>query len=151
MFKIPSIQTSLEFTDTWPALKFYQNEHVIEYDLFIEEDDTEVLINLITKPGLELTTYCCLFTEFDPEKNRTIYCNPFSFRANLNSGKYTVRVELQNGITLDSESCEQFLKYLENGGNEFVFRLAASKKCSINKKGMFSYFIDLLKIIFFLD
>ena len=129
LFKIPVIKTFLEFTDSWPALKFYEKVHLIEYDLIVEEDDTEVLINTIVKPDSKVLTSCCIYTE--PYKYSTVEINNCSFRANLNSGKHKILVVLtaQNKV----ESCELCSKYLENGGSEFRFRLAASKKCSINK------------------
>ena len=46
-------------------------------------------------------------------------------RANLKRGKYKVVVALA--------TWEKSREFLENGGSEFLFRLAASKQCSVEK------------------
>ena len=47
VFGMPEIKTHLEFTDTWPVLKNNENVHTKKYEVMVEQDDIEVLINLI--------------------------------------------------------------------------------------------------------
>ena len=55
----------------------------------------------------------------------------YSLRENLNRGEYKIRVYISKYDKL--KSCEVCRKYLEFYGNEFLFRLAASKQCVVKK------------------
>ena len=132
VFGMSEIKTYLEFTETWPALKNHQKVHIMKYNLIVEQDDTEVLINLIVKHSSDIITCCCIFSESDlNDKHTKLFLNPDSFRANLNSGKYYVLIKLWD--VYENENSELYSNYLENGGNEFIFRLAASKLFSVKK------------------
>lgn len=56
---------------------------------------------------------------------------PSSIRANLNRGKYTKVIEIKD--CTKTEGREICLEYIKNGGYEFLFRLAASKQCVVDK------------------
>ena len=131
IFKIPVIETSLEFSDAWSALEPDEEAHFIEYDLVVEEDDTEVLVNTLVKPDSKMLTLCHIDKQSDPDF--PVQVNRCSVRANLNSGTYTVTLALLAAKPHDYRDMELYSEYFEDGGSDFVFRLAASKKCSINK------------------
>ena len=63
--------------------------------------------------------------------NKRKFYDRNSLRASLKSGKYKLVVTLSTSTKL--KSCETCTKYLENGGKEFLLRLAASKDCTIDK------------------
>ena len=46
-------------------------------------------------------------------------------------GNYTIVVEIEDNA--DNEGRDTCSEYLENGRNKFLFRLAASKKCVVEK------------------
>ena len=133
VFGIPEIKTSLEFTETWSALKNNEEVLINHYNLIVEEDDTELLINFIVKHDPAIFIRCCIFSESELQNERNKFSlNPNSFRANLNKGKYKVLVILSESDKI--ESTKLCLKYLEHGGRKFIFRLAASKQCSVEKQ-----------------
>ena len=130
---MPETKTYVEFTNTWPALKNNGNVHTKKYEMMVEQDDTEVLINLILKHHYGIYTSFRIFFELDQAIKLThIFLNQKSFRANLKNGKYCVQVKMR-GINENGGS-ELSSNYLENGGNDFLFRLAASKQCSVKKR-----------------
>ena len=116
----------------------------VEYDLLINEDDTEILINLNVKNySKEIEPIISIITNNKKREvvkssffvhrfdNRNTYYHRYSLRENLSRGKYKIKVIVSKWDKLII--CEESRKYLENGGNEFLFRLAASKQCSIEK------------------
>ena len=54
-----------------------------------------------------------------------------SLRAKLKQGQYRIVAVMSRFNKF--ESCEESRNYLDNGGNEFLFRLAASKQCIVDK------------------
>ena len=68
LFKIPVIKTLLEFTDIWLELNFHEKIRFVDYNLKVEEDDTEVFINFNLKPDSDVLTCCCIFNKSDKTK-----------------------------------------------------------------------------------
>ena len=142
IFRIPEIKTSVDFNVSWPTLKRnYKQIHLVIYDLLVNECDTEILINIIAqhdRKNLGVKPKIFIMTNGDkmtPVKN-SIFEEQFFFqrqslRENLKRGKYKILVFLSKEDEMDS--CAKCRKYLENCGNEFRFRLAASKECSVKK------------------
>ena len=146
IFGIPEIKTLIEFKDNWPLLKNSNRKtHFVDYDLLIKEDETKILINLnvkkfsnevkpiilIVNKSKEMEVVNKSFSLHKLDDTNTIF-QRYSLRENLNCGQYKIRVYISN-YKINVESCEECRKYLENGGNEFLFRLAASKQCSVEK------------------
>ena len=143
IFRIPQVETSVQFNETWPALKPRGEKNSIDYDLTVDEDETEVLINLITIHDLKVEPRIFIYDSKDEvafvstfiETNKsgeTHNYSTYSLRATLAGGKYKVMVTLSDyeGIT----HCDHCKEFLENGGDHFQFRLAASKHCSVEKR-----------------
>ena len=145
IFGIPEIKTLIELKDNWPLLKMSNEKtHFAEYDLLINEDETEILINLILKKfstkikpiiliiksnnEMEIVNSSLSIHKFD---NVDTFYHRYSLRENLNRGKYKIRVVISK--LGEIESCQECRKYLENGGDEFLIRIAASKHCSVKK------------------
>ena len=133
VFGMPEIKTNLEISDSWSALKKNENVHTKKYDMIVEVDDTKVLINLIVKLDKDVYTSCCIFSESDQKTKLTkCFINQRSVRANLKRGKYWVQVKMRDQN--ENGDSELPSNYLENGGNYFLFRLAASKQCLVKKR-----------------
>ena len=147
IFGIPEIKTLIEFKDNWPLLnKENENKHFVDYDLLIEEDKTTILLNIIVKKfssdmkpiiiidkinnKFEFISSSLVVYKFD--NIDTVY-RKYSLSDNLNRGKYKIAVYISSLYNGTLESCEECRKYLENGGSEFLFRLAASKQCKVAK------------------
>ena len=146
IFGIPEIKTLIELKDSWPLLRNSNKKtHFVDYDLLIKEDETKILINLnvkkfsnevkpiilIVNKSKEMEVVNKSFSLHKLDDTNTIF-QRYSLRENLNCGQYKIRVYISN-YKINVESCEECRKYLENGGNEFLFRLAASKQCSVEK------------------
>ena len=140
IFGFTEIKTSIEFVGNWPPLKVNQKVHFVDYDLLVKEKDTEVLINLIPKHSYSTKLQAFIVTNDDKmavEKCSTLFSGKGevfarnSLRANLKSGNYKLVVVVSRSLGL--KSCGKCVEYLENGGNEFLFRLAASKQCFVEK------------------
>ena len=130
IFQIPEIKTSVEFIGNWQLLKNDKNFTFVDYDLLIEEEDTDILINVVSKPSVDVKPlFFIVNNDYSIVSSNTANGNSIfhkaSLRASLKRGKYKVVVALA--------SWERSRKFLENGGNEFLFRLAASKQCSVEK------------------
>ena len=147
IFGMPGIKSSAEFNETWLKINPPELIRFVEYDLAVEEDDTDLLINVSAKHDLRLFPSNFITTESEngkeshrvvsasiirnlhPEKGYFYFTN--SVRASLRSGRYKIVVTLSRGLRL--RSCLGCKKYLKNGGKEFLFRLAASKPALVEK------------------
>ena len=140
IFQMPEIKTSVEFVGNWPASQSSEEVFLVDYDLFIKEDDTEILMNVIAKPNLHIKPQMFIIASdggMTVIKNSTVVTKDLvyhkaSLRANLKNGKYKIVIG-PTKLLIPDKSCEDCKKYLENGGSEFLFRLAASKRCSVEK------------------
>ena len=144
LFNFDEISSFIEFTDTWSANAWptWRAGHLYinVYDLKVEEDDTEVLLNVIEKPGARMFVSCKIQdTSLFERPNDGSRGRLNSFRANLNRGTYKIVVCVSNR----DKDYDLSLKYLENGGDKFLFRLAASKKCVVEKED-FSFIQKIL-------
>ena len=148
VFRMPEIRTSAEFNETWPELKPREKIRFVDYDLVVYEDGTELLLNLLVakhdrkvkarmfitderKENFPKVIAASLVESVDEKTTRRIYLTSNSLRATLNGGRYKVVVALSALETF--QSCELCPDYFENGGKEFVLRLAASKRSSVEK------------------
>ena len=143
VFRMPQIETSVEMDGTWPALKPLGEPNYVHYHLVVDEDDTEVLINLIKKRHHKVESQIFIFSSDDEtvhvsvlsetgDSGKTYDYSTHSLRATLKRGEYRVLVTLSDfeGIT----HCDHCKEFLESGGDHFQFRLAASKHCSVEKR-----------------
>ena len=143
IFGIPEIKTYVEFTDKWQVLKRSESIHIVDYNLLVEEDNTEILMNLNIKEHMVIVPKLFIIANNDKMtvietsitfisvKNTIKTFKKRSLRANLRRGKYKIVVLMSAFNKL--KSCEECRKYLENDGNKFLFRFAASKQCIIAK------------------
>ena len=138
VFGMPEIRTSAEFNETWPELKPREKIRFVDYDLAVREDGTEVLLNLlVAKHGESVMARIFIADERKENPPKVIAASLVkglssnSLRATLNSGRYKVVVALSALKTL--QSCGSCPEHFENGGKEFVLRLAASKRSSVEK------------------
>ena len=145
IFEIPEIKTSVSITDKWPKLEETGYIHYVYYNLKIKEDDTKILmnisINLDFNHKMQPTIFIITDNEKtsvvehslskDPKSDDKLFVHKKSLRANLRSGKYKIVVVVSKWDEI--RSCEECQKYLENVGNEFCFRFAASKQCLVGK------------------
>ena len=139
IFGMAETKTSVEITDSLPAFKSHEKVSFVDYDLVVEEDDTEILVNVIAKPSRKVPNQIFIVAAGDEmgvvssslvvkkaarRRNETL-------RENLTSGRYKVVVAVGSWLRLATrEDCRE---YLDAGGNELLFRLAASKKCLVEK------------------
>ena len=65
------------------------------------------------------------------KKSKRFFFHKTSLRAKLKQGQYRIVAVMSRFNKF--ESCEESRKYLENGGNEFLFRLGSSKQCIVAK------------------
>ena len=118
----------------------------VDYDLIVEEDDTEVLVNIPKKDYNDIYR----FFQIIPINNDTIISNEENgtntlqsvsskgyiksyLRTVLRKGKYKLRFT-QHWV--ENKKCDRpqfFSDYLENDKNDFLFRFAASKQCNVRK------------------
>ena len=141
IFRMSETKTTVDLTCNWPFLEYDKQKVFVDYDLLIKDDDTEILINVITKPSDKVAPTIFIMTNdhrkavvkasvYKPKLlNELLY--PKSLRENLKAGKYKIVILLSDMHVLDC--CEDGREYLENGGNEFLLRLAASKQCAVEK------------------
>ena len=147
IFKLPEVQSLAEFHETWHAVKLNERVILTYYNLVVDEDDTELLINLIFKKdpkkviepqifiatnkayGNRVIRSSVFQRTYKPGKTITYF--PYSLRAKLRSGRYKVILALSEYTGL--ENCRSCSEYLQNGGKEFSIRLAASKNCLVEK------------------
>ena len=47
IFGMPKLKTVVEFTDSWDEVNLDKKISYVDYDLIVEEDDTEVLVNIL--------------------------------------------------------------------------------------------------------
>ena len=135
---MPKVETMKEFTETWPKLKSTEHPSYIYFDLMVEENNTDVLINL-----LEMHY---------PYAYRIIFIIPIDSNNNINENKKMLssiypelhRSDLSLGISLPrgkyrivlllcARSCKDMEDYLKNGGDKILLRLAASKNCTLKQ------------------
>ena len=145
IFGIPEIKTLIELKDSWPLLRNSNKKtHFVDYYLLIKEDETKILINLNVKKFSNEVKPIILIVNKSKEMevvnksfslhkldDTNIIFQRYSLRENLNCGQYKIRVYISQYQKL--KSCEECRNYIENGGNEFLFRLAASKQCIVDK------------------
>ena len=149
IFRMPRVETSVEFSETWPAVDPREKIHLMDYDLVVDEDDTEVFINLVTRHDTRYTAMVpkiFITTGVGSESRRVIKASAFhhvdksgkkfyyftySLRENLNSGRYKLVVTLSSYSNL--RNCRSCSEHLEKFGDKFLFRLAASKHSSVSK------------------
>ena len=156
IFRMPQVEASFEFKETWPALQQHEKIRFVGYDLFIDENDTEVLLNFLAKNATLLRDPSDVYPKFfilavdnkKGEESRRIVRNSVvrgfrkpnlkqivsftcSLRARLNSGRYKVVVALSTCCSFDNSASIE--EHLRDGRGEFLFRLAASKRCSVSK------------------
>ena len=151
IFRMPRVEASFEFNETWPALRRHEKVRFVAYDLSIDDNDTEVLVNFLAKKSLhepeDLYPKLIIVEVGEnghhwmvrnnsvagPSKfnNKMQITYTKSLRAVLDKGRYLVAVALSPGLSFfNTASCDE---YLRDGGGEFLFRLAASKRCSVGK------------------
>ena len=133
IFRIPEIQTSVEFLENWPEHSLNKTIHFTSYTLTVVEEFTNVLINLIDNHYRGSNKKILIFDESNKIIHSSISTSleyPLSrksLRAVLNGGKYKIIVALKYK---DPVSCQEYEKYMKT---KFLFRLAASKKCVVQK------------------
>ena len=133
IFKIPEIKTSVELNSSWANMESTENEQLVVYDLLVLQDDTEILINFMNKVNTfnhKVRTFFIL--TYDKQKEGSgiskidLYNKKdYSLRKNMKRGKYKVAIIKQNKVEM-CESCGEF-----SDENKVVFRLSASKTCSV--------------------
>ena len=143
IFGIPEIKKKVNFVHKWATLKSNEMIHFVDCKLDVTEDETEILINVVLKKFSEniiptifvINTYenTIIKSSLSVGKvnSKLKYFHKSSLRKKLMRGKYKIVVVMSKWDTL--ESCEECRKYLENNGNEFLFRLAASEHCLVEK------------------
>ena len=144
VFGIPEIKTDKYFINKWATLKRNEKIHFVEYIMEIREDYTEILINVIPeKFSGKIKQTIFIMTNYEEKKllksspsavkknSKIEYFHRNSLRANLKRGQYRIVVVMSRFNKF--KSCEESRKYFKNGGNKFLFRLAASKQCTVAK------------------
>ena len=138
IYGMPEIKSFVEITSNWPVFKKNNEIHYAHYDLHVEEDDTEVLVNVIAKHDDKVIKQIFVVDATDVVKSSSVVTNQTdiyykkALRENLKRGKYKVVVVLGSWLRL--KSSDQCRSYLRRGGEEFLFRLAASKQCRVVEK-----------------
>ena len=144
IFGIPVIKTNLNLASKWPTLKCNERIHFVDYHLLVTKDETEILINVNVK-NLSVEIKPTIFIITNNEEITLIKSSQSVFfvnrkrnhllrrslRKKLKRGIYKIVVVISKWNKL--ESCEGCRKYLENGGDEFLFRIATSKHCVVEK------------------
>ena len=139
IFRMPEVNTLVNFAGNWPPLKCNEKMHFVDYDLLINEIDTEILINVIINYQIGIDAKIFIITNDD--KITVVNCSVIksrkivhrkSLRETLKSGKYKIVVVLSTDIQRVA-SCAVCKEYLEKCGDKFLLRVAASKQCSVKK------------------
>ena len=144
IFRIPTPKTAVDFSDSWNGSD-KRNTHV-DYELIVEKDDTEVLVNIHSKKYNDIVRVIQIIpindnTTSSKEENGTDALESVtsgnhaksSLRAVLRKGKYTLRFLQKVYDRKISKKPLKYSDYLENDKNYFFFRFAASKQCNVRK------------------
>ena len=143
IFEMPKINKKIDFIDKWPTLNSNEKMNFVDYKLIVSEDEIEILINVILKKSnKDLKATIFIISNYEKnviksslsvvnKKSKRYFFHKTSLRAKLKQGQYRIVAVMSRFNKF--ESCEESRKYFENGGNEFLFRLAASKQCIVAK------------------
>ena len=140
IFRIPKLNTYVEFSDTWNGSD--KNISYVDYDLIVEEEDTEVLVNIIEKGYNDISRLICIIpinenntidNRMDKWKAVSENLYKSSLRAVLGKGNYKLRFKQILYSRKISGDPQKYSEYLENDKNYFLFRFAASKQCTVKK------------------
>ena len=140
IFRMPDVKTRVDLTGNWSPLKGHVKMHFVEYDLLVEEDGTEILINVNYRhicrvygiyARIFIITNGMAVVKSSVFKHENRISHAKSLRDNLMKGKYKIVVALSKYNR--RVSCAESREYLEEGGREFLLRVAASKHCSVNE------------------
>ena len=146
IFRIPKLNTFVEFADTWNGSKKQARISYVDYDLIVEEDDTEVLVNIFKKynDAVRLiaidrliainnnTTNTKEEIRMNTLTSKSKNHHKLSLRAVLRSGKYILAF-YQKVFDNKKNLPQNYSKTLEKERNDFVFRFVASKECIVKK------------------
>ena len=138
VFEMANVKTLKEFSDCWEELSADKTFSCVYYLLTVEEDGTEVLINIIDSYHTDVHKNIFLYS-VNAKTFQAKYCdvntsNGRTLRKKLMSGSY--QIEFMQYFAKDAhmknvkENYSDCSKIDKNG---FCFRFAASKKCTVKK------------------
>ena len=125
-----------EFLETW-SLESYKSWHLnVSYDLFVAEDNTEVLVNILYEIRGEVTGSVYVHqcsdekTEDEPKlmSDYSVCSKNKSFRLLLHRGSYKIVFEQE--MTFKGNT---YYKNMEKSKYEYLFRFASTKRFAVKK------------------
>ena len=140
IFRIPDVKTRVDLTGNWLPLKVNEKMHFTEYDLLVEDDDTEILVNVIYRHHFKISARIFIIANDDGtavvkssvfKRPKNYLHHSKSLRENLRGGKYKVVVAVSKRT--ERASCADCREYLERFGGKYLLRVAASKHCLIDE------------------
>ena len=140
VFKMANVNTVKEFSDCWTEVSADKRVSSVGYHLTVEEDDTEVLINLIKSQYADVfrKIYLSNGETFKWEQGNDIFIakSASTFRKKLKRGNYQMKFVQCFKTSKDAHGKSINAKYLDCSKmdkNNFCFRIAASKSCEVKK------------------
>ena len=151
IFKIPNPKFFAEFSGHWKEVNNDATFAYDEYNLTVEEDDTEILLNFLKKNYHDIFRYVFIIPDdFHDEMHGSVFGNDdklpkgeklfkSSQRMVLRRGKYKLRVQQslydykKHYEWFPSDVFRNYSEYRENDKNEYYFRLIASEQCRVEK------------------
>ena len=135
IFNFPKLKTSVEFTDSWKEITDDAQFSDVDYEFVVDEDDTEILINMFTNSYDEIFKSIRIYrvNEMNTLEPASIIYTVRSFRILLGRGKYKLTFKQRVASYNISSRHQKYSEYLENDKNDFLFRFVASKRCAVKK------------------
>ena len=146
-----------EFTESWRELEGDERIFYISFDLFVLENDTELLINFLENCQFNklLAMKCYIVGEINHYNRITWISSNASLRATLQPGSHRVVLHIvASDNVVNFQNTEDFKKCLNKEENNIFVRFASSKHYTINKtdgnmiiqiKEVLQYAIDAYK------
>ena len=161
IFGIPKLNTFVKFTDSWKEVNLDKGISYVDYDLIVEQDDTEVLVNILKKDYKDIVRLIHIIPinnnvisneEKEMSKLKSKGYIKSSLRAVLRKGKYKLRLEQTLYDHNISGRHQKYSDYSENDKNDFFLQFAASKHCVVKKSDetkkyineTFNWFIEFI-------
>lgn len=139
IFNIPCVKVVNEFSDSFKELNMNYQISWVYYRLTVEEDDTEILINFIRNNYNDVLRHISIYQVLFKATFRKPKCfkikisSVSSLRTRLKMGRYII--EFQQNTTEEDEVffVQKYSTSSEKDKDNFHFRLAASKNCTVEK------------------
>ena len=138
IFNIPNPEYSVEYSGHWNEMNSETKATYEDYNLIVEEDETEVLVNFLRKNYNDVLRRVFVVPP-DGVLNDKVKHQDELFRSSLREvlrrGEYKLRVEqtLHQYKNTPEDMYQKYSDYSERDKNEYFLRLTASKKCRVEK------------------